>query len=110
MYTFTIALFFGLAVMGLVTLADRYLTAAREAWVLAAMAVGVALAWATGFDFWELWGEKIRAAWLGITLTGVALGGLAYLWHEVIRLFTGLERKTNDEAEALEARQLHRAA
>lgn len=40
----------------------------------------------------------------------LALGGIAYFFHEVLGFFTGLHRKCEDEAEVIEHRELHRAA
>lgn len=64
--------------------------------------LGIGAAWITNFSIWELWGVPVRAEWLGITLTGLALGGLAMAWHEVLRLISGMERKVHDEAATLE--------
>jgi hypothetical protein len=39
------------------------------------------------------------------SLTGFALAGIAHFWHHVLGYVAGLERKHNDEAEALEKSQ-----
>jgi len=54
-------------------------------------------------------GISSRADWLGTTLTGVILGGIAYAWHEVLSLFSGVSRKVTDEAATMEQSQLRAA-
>jgi hypothetical protein len=72
---------------------------------------GIGLAWAADFNMWNGWELHIRAAWIGVTLTGLTLGGIAYFWDEILSFFAGLVRKYNDEADALEMeRELRRIA
>jgi hypothetical protein len=74
------------------------------------VALGIGAAWATGFDLWAQWGISSRAGWLGTTLTGVILGGIAHAWHAVLGLFSGMSRTVTDEAASLEQTQGLRAA
>lgn len=107
-------LLLGLGALALIALGDRYLmmTAARPGlWALAAIIVGIGLAWLADFNVWELWGLPVREDWIGVTLTGLMLSGFAHFWRDVLGLFSGLVRKYNDEAAVLEKSQdLRRAA
>ncbi len=114
MHVFAIFLLLGLGALALIALGDRYLTmtAARPGlWALAAIIVGIGLAWLADFNVWELWGLPVREDWIGVTLTGLMLSGFAHFWRDVLGLFSGLVRKYNDEAAVLEKSQdLRRAA
>ena len=63
------------------------------------------LAWLADLNMWQLWEVPVRDAWIGVTLTGVALAGIAQFWHYLLGYSAGLERKYNDEAAALEKTQ-----
>jgi hypothetical protein len=102
METFAVMAFLGLGLAVLVMLGHRYVTLAREGWALVAIAFGIGLSWLADFDMWKLWGLHVREPWIGVTLTGLALAGVAYFWTEILGFFRGLERKYNDEAEVLE--------
>jgi len=104
MYIFAIAALLGLGILALAMIAERYVLSSehREWWVALLVALGIVTAWITDFNMWGLWGVAVRADWIGVTLTGLALAGLATAWHEVLRLLSGLERKLRDEAATLE--------
>lgn len=44
------------------------------------------------------------------TVIVLAIGGVAYAFHELLGVFTGLHREYEDGAEIIEYRELHRAA
>jgi hypothetical protein len=108
MYVFAILVLFGLGVAAVSVFLDRFFARflVREAWALLAVGVGVALAWLADFDMWARWGEPVRAGWIGTTLTGLALGGIAYFFHELLGFFTGLHRKHDDEARVIERERI----
>lgn len=111
MYTFAILLLLGLGALAVIALADRYLMMKPAAWALAAAGIGIGLAWLADFNVWEHWGLSVREDWIGVTLTGLMLGGFAHFWRDVLDLFSGLVRKYNDEAAAIEkAQDLRRVA
>jgi hypothetical protein len=112
MYVFAILMLFGLGVAASVVFLDRFFARflMREMWALVAVAAGIALAWLADFDMWAQWGVPVRESWIGVTLTGLALGGVAYFFHELLGFFTGLHRKYEDEAKVIEHTELHRAA
>jgi hypothetical protein len=113
MYVFGIAALLSLGVLALAMMVRRYVYQNQrpEMWMLLLTVLGVAVAWLADFSLWASWGVDIRANWIGVTLTGLALAGMSQLWHEVVGLAAGLERKYNDEAATLErAEELRRIA
>ena len=111
MFPFALALFIGLGVTALAMIFDRYLSRVPEIWSLVLVAVGVAVAWIASFNMAALWGIDLRAGWIGITLSGLVIGGMALLWREVLGLVGSLFRKVADEAASLEREHgLHRIA
>jgi hypothetical protein len=110
MHVFAIALVLGLAVMTLTTWLGRFMPRAEPFSAIAMAVLGVLGAWLADFDLWQLWDVPVRAHWIGIVLTGLALGGIAYAWHELVSLAASLARKTTDEAKAIEYSQTIRAA
>ena len=109
MYAFGIAVLLGLAVMVVAAIGERYLLRINEFRAVVLVGLVIAAAWATSFDLWAQWGIGSRAGWLGTTLTGVILGGLAYAWHVILTLFAGVSRKVTDEAATMEQSQLRAA-
>ena len=111
MHAFAVFLFFSFGVMALAMLGGRYLHHARERWAFLTCAIGVALAWLANFNMWTAWNVgNLRYGWVGVTLTGLALGGGAVFLHAVTVFFAGLHRKLDDQAEVMEQRDLRRAA
>jgi hypothetical protein len=47
----------------------------------------------------------VRWAWVGTTLTGVIIAGVAYFWGVILDFVGGFARKAVDEAETLEKTQ-----
>ncbi len=102
MSVFAIAMLLGLGIAASVVAFDRARPVARAVWAVLAVLGGIGLAWAANFNLWSLWHVPVREGWIGITLTGVALGGIAYGFHELLGFFAGLHRKHDDEAAVLE--------
>lgn len=105
MYVFAVAALLGLAVMAVAMIAERYLTIVQEFFAFVVAVLGIGAAWLADFNIFSLWGIGVRYEWVGIALTGLALAGIAQVWHVVLGLFTGLIRKHNDEAESIEKSQ-----
>jgi hypothetical protein len=111
MHVFALFLFFSFGVMGLTMVGERYLHHARERWVFVACCVGIALAWLANLNMWTSWSVGgLRYGWVGVTLTGLAMGGAGTFLHAVTEFFAGLHRKFHDQAEVMEQRELRRAA
>ncbi len=105
MYVFAILAALGLGVMLVTMFAERVLNFAHELHAIALAGIGIGLAWAVDFNLWALWHLHARAGWVGVTLTGLAVGGVGYLWYVLLGFFSGLLRKFHDEAASLEKAQ-----
>jgi hypothetical protein len=107
MYVFGIALLLGLGVMSVARWVERPMMWLRDklaisVYPLLEVGIGIGLAWAVNFNLWTLWHIPMRANWIAVTLTGVALGGIAHFFSEILATFSGLGRKLHDEAETIE--------
>jgi uncharacterized membrane protein len=102
MYAFAVMVLLGLAVLAIAKIADRYLSLAAEAWAFILLGLGVGAAWLVNFNLFATWGLTVRNAAIGVTLTGLAIGGVAYFWREILALFGGLYRKYTDQAATME--------
>jgi len=102
MYVFATILLLGLAVWAVAMIVERWLSIAPEIWAIVLVALGVGAAWLADFDLFAMWGLPVRAAWIGTTLSGLAIAGLAYVWREVMGVLAGLLRKYHDEAAEME--------
>jgi hypothetical protein len=101
--------FLSLGVTALTMLGERASRRLREVRPFLAMAWGVALAWLANVNMWAGWHiADLRYNWVGVTLTGVAIGGTAVLLYALWGFFAGLYRKFDDEAEQIERRELSR--
>jgi hypothetical protein len=92
----------GLAVLAVAKVADRYLSLAAEIWAFIMLGLGVGAAWLVDFNLFATWALPVRNAAIGVTLTGLAIGGVAYFWREILDFFGGLYRKYADEAASME--------
>jgi hypothetical protein len=111
MYAFAVMVLLGLAVLAVAKIADRYLSLAAEAWALTMLGLGVGAAWLVNFNLFATWGLAARNTAIGVTLTGLAIGGVAYFWREILDFLGGLYRKYTDQAASIEkSEHLRRAA
>ncbi len=111
MHFFAVVLFFGFGVMALTMLGEHLYHRLREMRALVAGALGVALAWLADVNMWTGWGiTNLRYDWVGVTVTGLAIGGAALVSYALVGFFTGLHRKIDDEAERIERTELRRVA
>ena len=102
MYIFAELVLLGLAVLAVAKVADRFLALAAEAWAFVMIGLGVGAAWLVNFNLFASWGLVVRNSVIGVTLTGLAIGGVAYFWREILDFFGGLSRKYTDQAVSLE--------
>ena len=102
MYVFGIAALLGLGAFALAMFADRFLSFAHELWAVVLVALGIGAAWLVEFDVFELWGIGERQHWIGVTLTGLMIGGLGLVYRGAGHLIGVYTRKVADEAETIE--------
>lgn len=105
MYAFGIMVLLGLLVLGAGKIADRFLSMAPETWAVVLLGLGVGTSWLLSFNLFAQWGIAVRSPAIGVTLTGLAIGGTAYFWREILDFFGGLSRKFTDEAVTMEKSQ-----
>ncbi len=103
MYGFLVIVLSGLAVLAVVKIFDRYLSMAPEFKALAMVGLGIGSAWLLNVNYLAgLMLAGARGGWIGITLTGVIVAGVAYFWDAFLGFFTGLNRKHTDQARTIE--------
>lgn len=66
------------------------------------LGVGVAFTEILDYSVFGAWGVGVREAWMGPLFTGLVVGAMTYVWHEVIGLIEGYGRKSRDEALEIE--------
>ncbi len=102
MYVFAILALLGVGAFAAASFADRFLSMAREFWAMTCVAFGVGLAWLADFNMWTLWHQTVRYDWVGVTLSGLAIGALGYACHGAAHLLSAFTRKVTDEAAGIE--------
>lgn len=111
MHYFAVFLFFSFGTMALTILGERGYRRLHEARAFLAVGWGVGLAWLADFNMWSGWNiSNLRYEWVGVTLTGLALGGTALLAYALFEFFMGLHRKLDDQAEQIEKTDLRKVA
>lgn len=111
MHFFGLVLLFGLGIYALSLLGQRAYSRIRELKPLVQLVLGVALAWIANINLWTGFSiSHLRADWIGVTITGLALGGIAFFFDAVVGFVAGLERKVEDQAAQLEHGDLKRIA
>jgi len=111
MFTFAMVALLGLAVLAVTATASRYLSISAEIRAFTLAALGVGAAWLIDLDVFGVLAVATRDSAIGVTVTGLMIGGAAYFWQEILGFFTGLTRKLGDEAATLEkSEQLRRVA
>lgn len=102
MYVFGLMALLGLAVLGVSGIVNRYLALATEAWAFMLVALGVGAAWLINLNMFAAWGIGVRNAAIGVTVTGLMIGGVGFFWREVLGIFRGFTRKVTDQAATIE--------
>jgi len=111
MYDFAIVALLGLAtwkVVGMVLgLFNLDLTSSLKA--VFTLGIGIVAALVLDYSVFAGWDVTIRNADTGVVMTGLMVGGLAYVWHHTLGLIEAYGRRNRDEARELE-RHTPRAA
>ena len=83
MYTFTVTVLLGLALLTLIDALVDLAPGLARARGLAAIVLAVAGAFALGYSLFEGFGVALRESWMGTLLTGVVVAGTASVWRAV---------------------------
>lgn len=106
MYHFAIVALLGLAawkVTGLLLgLMGKEVSSTIKAAVT--LAVGVISAEILDYSVFAGWGVTFRDAWMGPVFTGLIVGSMAYVWHNLLGLLEAYGRHHRDQAREIENR------
>jgi hypothetical protein len=97
MYTFTVTVLLGLALLTLVDALVDVAPGLARGRGLAAIVLAVAGAFALDYSLFEGFGVGLRETWMGTLLTGVVVAGAATMWRAV---FHRLGTPEGDQPEA----------
>jgi hypothetical protein len=109
MREFAAIILLGLAVSTVVALVGQVREVPRPARTFLFLLLGAVATWITDYSVFADWGIRFRALWMGPVATGLVVGGLGSLWHEVFGLLASAQR-VSPEAPPVEARLEPRAA
>lgn len=111
MYHFAIVALLGLACWKVTGMLLGFMGREMEGHLRAfvTLAIGVLGAYALDYSVFEGWGVAFREDWMGSVFTGLVIGSLAYVWHNVLGYLEATGRHRRDEARQIE-RQTPRAA
>jgi hypothetical protein len=102
MYEFATITLLGLAVATVVELAGYARPVSRAVRAVLALVAGLAIAWATDYSAFAGWGVHFRSLWMGPVATGLAIAGIAALWHTMFTLLGSYARRASDQASDIE--------
>ena len=71
---------------------------------LLTLGVGVLATEILDYSVFAGWGVALRDTWMGPVFTGLILGSMAYVWHNVLGALEAYGRHHRDEARELERR------
>ena len=104
MYTFAIVLLLGLAVAKAVDIVGHMGRMHPAIPLVLALLGGLGITWAADYSMFTAWGITLREAWMGPVGTGLVIGGLAAVWHEVLHVLSSFAKRTEDQAAEIEQR------
>ncbi len=104
MYVFAAVVLLGLLVAKFVDLVCGIVELPRPIRLLLAFLAGMGIAWAADYSMFAAWNIELRALWMGPVGTGLVIGGLAALWHELLDVSSSVARRVHDEATEIETR------
>lgn len=111
MHFFAVLMFFSFGTMAFTMLGERLYRRVHGVRAFVAGGLGIALAWLANLNMWVGWSiSHLRYSWVGVTLTGLAVGGAALLLYSIFGMFLGLHRKLDDEAKEIERTHLRKVA
>jgi hypothetical protein len=102
MYDFAIVALLGLAVYKttefVVGLLGLDLSPAIKTFVT--LGLGVLATELLDYSVFAAWGVSVRDGWMGPFFTGLIVGGMTYVWHEVLGYVGGSRRGHTEEIES----------
>lgn len=104
MYVFAGVILLGLVVAKFVDLVRGFVEFPRPIRLLLAFLAAMGITWAADYSMFEAWDIDLRELWMGPVGTGLVIGGLAALWHEVLDVVSSFARRVHDEATEIETR------
>lgn len=104
MYVFAAIVLIGLATAKLVDLVRGFVELTRTMRLTLAFLLGVVIAWATDYSMFASWGITFRQVWMELVGTGLVIGGVAAVWHEVLDVASEYARRVHDQAAEIETR------
>ncbi len=103
-YVLATVVLLGLVVAKLVDLAHGFYAFSRTARLLLAFLAGIGIAWATDYSIFASWGIGFRSGWMSPVGTGLTIGGLSTVWHELLDMLSSYARRVHDQATEIETR------
>lgn len=110
MYEFATVALLGLAVTKVVDFVRHVTDVTRAVRLFLVLVLGLATAWATDYSMFAGFGIGFRSGWMGPVATGLVIGGLAAVWHEVLDVLSSYARRSYDQASEIESRIPRHAA
>jgi len=104
MYALGTVLLLALGIAAVVALVRYVLRTPRAVDIAIGLVAAFGITWAADYSMFASWGVAFRQAWMGPVGTGLAIGGLAVAWDEILRLVASFTRHVADEAREIEAR------
>jgi len=104
MYVFATVILLGLLVAKFVDLINGFSELPKPGRLLLAFLAGIGLTWATDYSMFTAWDIAFRTGWMGPVGTGLVIGGVAALWHEVLDAISSVARRAHDQATEIETR------
>lgn len=110
MYEFATVILLGLGVAAVVATIRQLGDTTRGLRMFLDLLLGLAIAWLADLTVFAGWGIQLREAWVDTVLTGLAIGGAAMLWTDLMALITSYARRSYDQATEIESRIPRRVA
>lgn len=112
MYDFAIVALLGLAAWKVVGMLFGLLNLdlASSMRALVTLALGIVAALILDYSLFAGWDISVRNSDVGTVLTGLIIGGMAYVWHHTLGLVEAYGRHHRDQAREIESRHTPRAA
>jgi hypothetical protein len=110
MYEFATVALLGLAVAKIVDLTGAFYSASRAAKIVLAFLLGALATWVTDYSIFGAWGIQFRELWMGTVGTGLVIGGVAAVWHEILRVMSAYAERYRSRTPEVEPRTPARVA